>query len=167
MARESLRVPLNDQGMKKFFISLVLLVMALALSSCQSIDNFVVINRSGAPVEVIYIFIRASSGVIHVEEPRVMDATNLKDVNRTWEPIPNDQYQIEPQTGRVKVRLASGKALRLTSATNYQRESPDADADFGISSLSLLGAKGSIRLDGRQARMLFKYEDKCHVIAYE
>jgi hypothetical protein len=153
--------------MKKSFISLGLLVMVLALSSCQSIDDFVVINRSGAPVEVIYIFIRRSSGDIHVEEPRVMDAASLKDVNRTWEPAPNDQYLIEPRTGRVTVRLASGKALRLNSATNYQRENADADTDFGISSLSLLGAKGSIRLEGRQARMLFKYEEKCHVIAYE
>lgn len=153
--------------MKRVFISLGLLVMVLSLSSCQSIDNFVVINRSDAPVEVIYIFIRASSGDIHVEEPRMMEAANLKDFDRTWETVPSDQYLIEPQAGRVTVRLAPGKALRLNKATNYRKESAEADADFGISSLSLIGARGSIRLEGRQARMLFKYEEKCHVITYE
>ena len=144
-----------------------LLAMVLALSSCQSIDDFVVINRSDAPVEVIYTFIRTSSGDVHVEEPRMMEAANLKKTDRTWEPAPSDLYLIEPQAGRVAVRLAPGKALRLNRATNYREDSAEADADFGISSLSLTGAKGSIRLEGRQARMLFRYEDKCHVITYE
>ena len=153
--------------MRKVCISLALIVMVLALSSCQTIDHFVVVNRSNAPVEVIYVFTRASSGDIHVEEPLMMDAADLKDVDRTWEPVARDQYLIEQQAGRVTVRLLPGKALWLNSATNYRKESADADADFGISSLSLVGAKGSIRLEGRQARMLFKYEEKCHMITYE
>jgi hypothetical protein len=153
--------------MKKVVISFGLLLMMLAHSSCQYIDHFDVIKRSEAHVEVTYVFIRASSGAIHVEEPRMMDAASLKDVDRTWEPVPRDQYLIEVQAGRVAVRLGPGKALLLNSASNYRKESADADADFGISSLSLVGAKGSIKLEGRQTRMLFKYEEKCHVITYE
>ena len=153
--------------MKKLFIIIGVLMMMLALSSCQSIDHFVVINRSNAPVEVIYIFIRGSSGNIHVEKPSTMEADNLKDVDRTWEPVPSDRYLIDPQAGKVAVQLAPGKALRLNTATNYRRDSADANTDFGISSLSLIGAKGSIKLEGQQARMLFKYEEKCHVIVYE
>lgn len=139
--------------------------MVLALSSCQSIDNFVVINRSDAPVEVIYVFIRASSA--DDEQPRIMDAANLENMNRSWEAVPRDQYLIEPQAGRVKVQLGPGKALLLNTVSNYRKEEADADADFGISSLSLVGVKGSIRLEGRQTRMLFKYEEKYHVITYE
>jgi hypothetical protein len=153
--------------MKRVSIAFGLLVMLVALSSCQSTDDFVVINRSDNPVEVSYTFFRASSGDIHVAEPRIMEASNLKDTDRTWELPPSDQFLIEPKAGRVTVQLAAGKALRLNRATNYRAESADADADFGISSLSLIGAKGSIRLEGRQARMLFRYEEKCHVITYD
>ena len=153
--------------MKRAFTSLVLLATVLALTSCQSIDNFVVINRSDAPIEVVYTFIRTSSSDINVEKPQMMDAANLKNTDRTWEAVPNNQYMIDSQAGKITVRLAPGKALLLTSATNYQKESAEADADFGISSLSMMGAKGSIKLEGRQARMLFRYEEKCHVIAYE
>ena len=153
--------------MKKLVFSLGLLLMVLALSSCQSIDHFVVINRSDAPVEVTYVFMRAASGIIHVEEPRMMDAAKLEDENRIWEPVPRDQYLIETQAGKVVVRLGPGKALLLNTANNYQEDRADADARFGISSLNLVGAKGSIKLEGRQARMLFKFEEKCHVITYE
>ncbi|HEX8653176.1 MAG TPA: hypothetical protein VF708_20340 [Pyrinomonadaceae bacterium] len=153
--------------MKRAVTSLALLVMVLALSSCQSIDNFVVINGSDAPIEVVYTFMRTSSGDIHVEKPQMMDAANLKNTDRTWEPASSDRYLIDSQAGRVTVRLAPGKVLLLTSATNYRKESAEADADFGISSLSLVGAKGSIKLEGRQARMLFRYEEKYHVITYE
>ncbi|HEV2915074.1 MAG TPA: hypothetical protein VGX92_17485 [Pyrinomonadaceae bacterium] len=153
--------------MKRAFVSLVLLAIVLALSSCQSIDNFVVTNRSDAPIEVVYTFMRTSSSEIHVEKPQMMDAANLKDTDRTWEAVPNDQYMIDSQAGKVRVRLAPGKALLLTSANNYQKESAEADVDFGISSLSIMGAKGSIKLEGRQARMLFRYEEECHVITYE
>ena len=153
--------------MKKVFVSLALIVMVLAITSCQSSDDFVVVNRSDAPIEVVYVFLRSSSGYINVEEPRLMETSKLKDVDRRWEPAPRDQYLIDPQAGRVAVQLAPGKALRLNGTTNYREESADADARFGISSLSLTGAKGSIRLEGRQARMLFKYEEKYHVLNYE
>jgi hypothetical protein len=74
---------------------------------------------------------------------------------------------IDSQAGRIAVRLAPGKALLLKSATNYRDDSEAADAKFGISSLSISGARGAISLDGRQARMFFRNEEKCHVITYE
>jgi hypothetical protein len=153
--------------MKKVVNSLILLIMVLALSACSSIDDFVVINRSDVPIEIVYTFIRTESGEIHVEQPRLMDANNLKKTDRLWENIPSEQYVLDTKTGTVAIRLAPGKALLLKRAINYREDSEYADADFGISTLNLTGAKGTIKLEGRQARMLFRYEEKYHVIIYE
>lgn len=153
--------------MKRVFSCLILLAMVLVLSSCSSIDDFVVINRSDVPVEVVYTFMRRGSSELHVEPPRIMDATSLTNTDRLWGDVPREQYVLDTKTGTVAVKLAPGMALLLKSATNYQEDSEYADADFGISTLKLTGAKGSINLEGRQARMLFRYEEQCHVIIYE
>jgi predicted membrane GTPase involved in stress response len=153
--------------MKRVLNCLTLLIIVLMLSACSSIDDFVVINRSDVPVEIVYTFTRTESGEIHVKQPRIMDATNLKNTDRPWEEIPREQYVLDAKTGTVAVRLAPGKALLLNRATNYREDSEYADTSFGISTLNLTGARGSIRLEGRQARMLFRYEEKCHVLIYE
>jgi hypothetical protein len=153
--------------MKRILTSLILLSMVLVLSSCSSIDDFVVVNRSDAPVEVIYTFMRSESGESHVEQPRIMETTDLRKADRVWEEIPSGQYVLDAKTGTVAVRLAPGKALRLNTSVNYREGSEDADTKFGIVTLSLAGAKGSIKLEGRQARMFFRYEEKCHVLTYQ
>ena len=110
---------------------------------------------------------RKGTGEVHVEQPRIMEASNLKNSDRLWETIPRDQYVLDAKSGTVAVRLAPGKALLRNRTRNYREQGEYADAAFGISALKLTGAKGSIELEGHQARMLFRDEDKCHVIVYE
>ena len=153
--------------MKRLFIGLGLLIAVLGLSSCQSIDHFVVVNGSNAVVEVVYTFVRTSSGYMNLVKPRWLEAANLTEADRTWEPIQSDLYLIDAQEGRVTVQLAPGKALLLNTASNYREDSAAADTSFGISSLALTGEKGSIKLEGGQARKLFRFEHNCHLFTYE
>ena len=153
--------------MKRAFSSLMLVVAMLALSACSSVDDFVVINRSDVSIEVVYTFKRLESGGDNVQLPRVMDAAKLEKTNQHWETVPSEQYVFDSQAGRIAIRLAPGKALLLTSIGNYREDSEGAEQRFGIASLSIKGAKGTIRVDGHQARMLFRKEERCHVIAYE
>jgi hypothetical protein len=51
--------------MRRVLTSLILLAIVLVLSSCSSIDDFVVVNRSDAPGEVIYTFMRSEPGEAH------------------------------------------------------------------------------------------------------
>ena len=66
------------------------------------------------------------------------------------------------------MRLGLGETLRVAYIMNYSgRESEHCDSRFHIASLSLDGAKGSVRYEGRQALTQFIESDAMYIIRYK
>ena len=82
--------------------------------------------------------------------------------------LPYERYSIDHRSGSVLVRLGPGEALRVAYIMNYSgHESEHSDSRFHIASLSLDGAKGSVRYEGRQALTQFIESDAMYIIRYK
>lgn len=66
------------------------------------------------------------------------------------------------------MRLRLGETLRVAYIMNYSgRESEHCDSRFHIASLSLDGAKGSLKYEGRQALTHLIESDAMYILRYK
>jgi hypothetical protein len=145
---------------KRLFVLLVLLPAVASLSSCSIINSFVVVNRSGAPLEVQYKLKEAGAtagGPFKLDGPPAKKShVDLEDYDVGWRGLGGGEFTFDEKAGVVTVAVQPGEALRVYETSNY---SPDSKVDaeyFPIAGLRLSGARGAAEYDGEQARLQFK-----------
>ena len=155
--------------MKSKVIFALLLTSVLFFTACSYGYDFVVVNASDKPIDVRYLVNpsgRPPERRTHI--PAVLEAGELQKSKRTWKDLPAEQHNIDHKSGEIVVKLAPNQALRVADITNYPgHDSEHTDLYFHISSLSLTGARGSVKYEGRQALTQFKGSETLYVITYQ
>ena len=155
--------------MKRAITAALLLASAALLSGCSVICEFVIVNESGAPLEVRYT--HKPSGMPpagRIEVPGVVGADKVNKTSREWRNVPPERYTIDYKTGHVWAKVEPGEAVLVARMLNYPgHESQYSDSSFYIDGLSLDGSKGSAKYQGRQALTQFVSDGGCtYVIRY-
>ena len=131
------------------------LLLALSLSGCSYRSDFVVINESGAPVEVYYALKEGRRirewGIV----PAKKHLKELEDFDVQWRDLAEGQYLYDEKTGGVTIMLMPGEALRVANLNNYFDHGEDRDDSFNIESIRVTGAHGNVQYSGREARTQF------------
>lgn len=151
--------------MKHKFIFIVIMMSVLVLSACSVRNDFVVVNESDDPIEVQYQFKPSNSKTAPLagsfQPPAKLGLKEFQKSGREWKEMSEEQFQYDSSAGIVTVMVASDEALLLDYVYNY------SESSFDLTSLSLTGAQGSIRLEGRQTFMQFREESNSFVIRYQ
>ena len=138
------------------------LLAALLLASCSWIADFVVLNKSDAPVVVEYTFKekfqRGPACCPSGERPSKKAAKDVGNDGVSWRELGAGEYAYDAAAGRVTVVLKPGEALRVMRAVNYAGYEHAEDDAFDLRSIALTGAKGTLYLEGLQAQTAFKAE---------
>ena len=140
----------------------VALLAALSLTSCSYMTDFVVLNKSGAPVVVEYTFKeRLVGGPVCCpagERPARKSVREVENEGDTaWTDLREDEFTYDAKAGRITVFVKPGDALRVMRDVNYGGHEQETAADaFDLKSIGLTGAKGSMHVEGRQAQTAFK-----------
>lgn len=141
---------------------LFLLLSALAVhSSCSYSAAFVVVNKSGAPLEVQYKLKEGRPGgepYTLEEKPAKKPAKDLEDSDAAWRELAAEEFAFDARAGLVTVTVEPGEVLRVYDSVNYSQES-DVDAEFfPVAGLRLSGQRGTVQYVGEQARLQFREE---------
>jgi len=134
-----------------------LLLFAAGLSGCSYLTDFVVVNDSGAPVEVRYQIKNYPGTFSPPVAPASMSASELKSKgNQQWTTITSSRFQLDEANRTVIVQLSPQEALLVTRMHNYAGHDNPADAqEFPIQQISLSGVHGETKFVGEQARRSF------------
>lgn len=140
----------------RWFLLLILLLLTISLTSCSYSTDFVVLNNSDYPVEIVYRF--KTTGFPLEVEPMVVRSANLEmqDISK-WTKLTPDRFRINQWNRTVSVRLAAKEALWVTSMHHYiGDEDPNDVKNFPVDEVSVRGADGEMRFTGDKARKAFE-----------
>ncbi|HEX8160734.1 MAG TPA: hypothetical protein VF538_02455 [Pyrinomonadaceae bacterium] len=139
-----------------FLIALVFL--ALLLGGCSFATDFVVVNKSEQPIEVAYRVAESSVGPVPtVGEPLVIAASRLgAKGGDDWKELSPNQYKVDLKSRTITVVVMPNAALRLTYVRDYGWDESIQNSNyFPIKELNVTGARGGIKLTGRQVHTTF------------
>jgi hypothetical protein len=133
--------------------------VALLFSSCSYATDFVVVNESNQAIEVLYKLKTEFGRLSSLDAPVTTEASDLDSKGgKNWIKLASTQYHFDDLTRTVTVRLEAGRALRVTTMSNYSgHDNPHKAASYPIDYISLSGPSGSITFAGDQARVSFRY----------
>src|ERR1041384_8380762 len=138
----------------------VALAPALLLTACSSIQDFVVANKSGVPIEVQYKVkwckpeTPGKNSVLG--PPAKLSLAEFDKSDHKWNNLPKEQYKYDDPTCTYTVSVAPGEVLLVSQSANYTgHEDIHSEDNFYVEEISITGAKGTVRLEGRQAQTHF------------
>ena len=142
------------------------------ISACSTREDFVVLNKSSAVIEVKYRLKGCTPETagknVDLTSPAKLSMKEFQKSDRVWTNLPIGQYEYDGLTCTFTVSVAPNEALLVDYAYNYRgHDIEGSDLRFDVDSLIITGAKGTIRLEGRQAQTQFKNESGDYVIAYQ
>ncbi|MFN8454173.1 MAG: hypothetical protein U0401_05775 [Anaerolineae bacterium] len=151
--------------MKHKIILIVIIMSVMVLPACSVRHDFVVVNESGHSIEVQYQFKPSTSQTApladSIQPPAKLGIKEFQKAGREWKEATEEQFHYDNRTGVVTVQVAPDEVLLLDYVYNY------SEFSFDLASLSLTGAQGSIRLEGRQTFKQFREESGSFVIRYQ
>ena len=149
--------------MKHRFIFFVIMMLALVLSACSVRNDLVVVNESNHPIEVQFQFepsySKAGPAGDAIQPPAKLGIKEFQASGREWKEVPEEQFHYDAGSGTVTVMVAADEALLLDYVYNYSYSD--------LASLSIIGAQGSIRLEGGQTFGQFREESGSYVLRYK
>lgn len=144
--------------------------VALLFVSCSYSTDFVVVNKSNQPIEVLYKVNNNRGPLASLDKPSTTGVSELNDKGgQNWTPLASNQYVFDEASRTVTVRLEAGKALRVVTMFHYfGHHDPQDAANYPIEYINLTGASGSVTLAGDQARMGFTEGSRAlYTLTYE
>jgi hypothetical protein len=144
-------------------LSILIIVSSLACVACSYITDFVVINASESPADIIYKVKESPNGPPKIDViPATKLASQLKSNEKTkWQDLAADRYKIDQENRTVTVKLLPQEALFLTSMHHYT--GPDDPIDvtwFPIEELSIAGSAGGLKSSGKQLLKAFSEQSR-------
>ena len=151
---------------RKLFFPLPFILLLL-LSACSYRYDFVVINKTDAPIEVRYQLKRwtpeTPGKFVDFHPPAKLTVGEFQKSEHHWQDVLKGQYSFDNLTGTFTVSVAPDEVLLVDFAYNYRGD----DNEFDLAAIHITGTKGSIDLQGRQAQTQFKIEsDTRYVLRY-
>lgn len=153
---------------KRKLFALLLLLLPLVFSGCSFTYYFVVTNESAGEIVVQYRLKRwkpvPPGTEVKVEEPAKLTLDRFEAADRQWRKLIRDEYLLDKATGTLQVKVLPGEAVLVASGG----DSIATENGYPLQSIKIIGASGSIDLQGSQAFQQFKYDDDCaYVIRYK
>ena len=153
--------------LRKLFFPLLFILLPL-LSACSYRSDFVVINKSDAPIEVRYQLKRwtpeTPGKFVDFNPPAKLTVGDFQKSDHQWQKLSKTQYGFDNLTGTFTVSVGPDEVLLVDFASNYRGD----DNEFDLAAIHITGAKGSVDLQGRQAQTQFKIEsDRQYVLRYQ
>lgn len=142
----------------------LLLLAALVLSACSAKSaEFIIANNTKEDLVVQFKY-KNEKRIIY--KPRITTVEKLEDTGRKWLEISLENYEIDPESRVVRVKLAAGEALLVTNVNDYQGH--EKDEEFGVQMINLSGSSGVQMYEGKDAQTAFKKQTNGnYVIFYE
>jgi len=148
--------------MKLKIKSIAVLIFALLLSACSTVEEFIIVNNSNAVLNVEY---RYKSQNLFFSELKKISADNLMNSDKKWRELSVDEYQIDEKTKTVKAIIAPHEALIIEKEVNYRGHDSE---ESNIEELTLSGINGTLEFEGKQAQTQFeKQENGDYMIFYK
>ena len=146
----------------------LLLLLVASLSACSYSSQFVVINESDAPAEVYYALKEPREGPKnYCGRPAKKTVEQLEASDTQWRELGGNEYSCDDRARAVTVKLYPKEALLVERVRDYFNHDDGSDESFGIESIRLTGAHGSIQYSGRAARTHFvEGEQRVFAITY-
>lgn len=136
----------------RYVVTVLLLLSVLALVACSFSTDFVVINASGHPIEIIYkIGDTGIDPLAAVSPPAILPASELGP--REWQDLSPEQYVVDREQRTVTFSLSPGVALRIDQGAEW-RESYTGE-NFIIKEVTIRGVNGEVFLKGDQVYKSF------------
>jgi hypothetical protein len=151
---------------------LLLILLTLTQVACSYLTDFVIVNSSGSVVEVRYQIRAGPQGQWSLPgRPAKIPASQLGRGGNGWVQLelPADQYRIDDISRTVTLSLGPEEALRIATLHNYGGTEDDAERDYPIEQVTIVGAGGEMRFTGRQARLAFSVasDDTLYTLTYK
>lgn len=147
--------------MKQKIIFLSIICMALFLTSCSTIHEFIIVNDSAEEIEVEY----KVKDINNYEKPRVTDAQKISGTNKEWQNLSEDNLKIDKDSKTINVKIPGKKAVIVAAAVNYAGHEKE---DFNIESIKIKVGESSIEYTGKQTQKTFIEQDNGdYVIFYK
>jgi hypothetical protein len=136
---------------------LLLAAVCLLSAACSYTTDFVVINNSAQPIDVLYRIKQFPGEFGLPDKPATIAASQLDSHGgQQWKPLASDTYHVDQSTRTATVRVMPGDALRVTATSSYGGHEDAWDAnEFPIDEIIVSGGNGELRLTGPQARTTF------------
>jgi hypothetical protein len=142
---------------RKFVITTAVISLALFCISCSWFSRFVIINKSGEPIEIRLKYEPLSG-------ERNLRKTNLdekgKFINENWKQLAPEKFQDNKPEEIVTLKLAPNEALIVAEELNYTGHNSGDAEFFKIKELDIKGAGGAIHLEGKQVLFQFREEEE-------
>jgi hypothetical protein len=153
--------------MKRQILGVAFFTSVLLMCACSYRNDFVVINRSKAFIEVQYRLKRYSPETagkfVDINPPAKFTLEEFHKSHHEWRDLSKEQYDFNKLTGTFTVSLAPDEVLLVDYAYNYRGD----EDEFDLSSIKIVGANGSVNLEGKQAQTRFKNESgTAYVLQY-
>lgn len=140
--------------MRRASLLLVILV-SLFLGGCSFSTDYVVVNSSSAPVQVIYIIAQTSIDPLvatGVGIPAMLPASEL--TGREWRKLSAAEFAFDRVNRSVTVSLPPNQGLLITRGGDYNPD-PSAATNFIIKELRIAGSNGEMILKGDAVQKAF------------
>lgn len=150
---------------QKLFLTIVLISLTLINSACSWFSEFVIINKSGEPIEIRLKYAPLSG-------ERNLRKTNLdnkgKIIDENWQQLAPEEFQDNKPEEIVTLKLAPNEAVLVAEELNYTGHNSGNADFFKIKSLDIKGTRGAIHLEDKQVLMQFKEENESlYTIIYQ
>ena len=131
----------------RYVLLVLLLLLATTFSACSFSTDFVVVNGSDHPIEVMYeIGETGIEPLVVTRKPAILQVSQLR--SREWKELSSTQYVFDRENRSVTVSLTPGVALRINQGGEWREGR--TGADFIIKEVNIRGANGEITLKGDQ-----------------
>jgi hypothetical protein len=131
---------------KNFLVNLTIFITVF-LSACSFSADFVIVNNSGAFVEVSYE--TKHKPTYKSIKPYLVSLENFNSGNKEWREVPEDRLKIDNEKPIVEVKVAPNEVLRFESVDAGRIKSDPYD-ELNTNRLTITGKNGSIILEGNQ-----------------
>ncbi len=124
--------------------------MSLLTCACSFSIDFAIINNSDSEIEVEYILKAKLPALTQPpEKPWKMNASNYNSwfSSEEWVEVADKDFNYDPNTKKVKLKLLPNEVLRLTFVFDHQVKNEDIE-NFPIESVRLNGKQGEVIYQG-------------------
>ena len=134
-----------------------LVLVAGTLTACSFITDLVIANLSDKPIEVKYRVKEYPGPFSPPEKPATKAMTELTD-DEPWTELSADQYSLDPINRTITVTVMPKSALLIQRVSGPGL--PDDAASFAINEVLMVGAYGTVMLQGEQVQKSLMPESK-------
>lgn len=147
--------------MKRIFLALLVSVSAILMSGCSTVEYFMIVNESDAPLEIV---LKWKDGLKGPLRKHSYVGFNGRKFDRL-EPL--DDMKAGDKN-EIRIMLDPKQAISVHSIYQWPREAIRrlVDSDYRVYQIDLKGAKGEMHLSGEQAWFQFREMDQGYFLIY-